>query len=94
MSSELNSKYVGAAEATDGVASTAAGSGEPDLKDPRVVLSLLEADQVVAAKRLTRFGPRNLSFGVRVLLWGLRAYVVIMFLIVLVSVLQVLHPKP
>ncbi len=32
-----------------------------NLKDPGVVFSLLEADQVVAAKRQSRFGPRNLS---------------------------------
>jgi len=69
---------------------SAENAGEPDLKDPRVVLSLLEADQVVAAKRQTRFGQRNLSFGVRVLLWGLRVYVVVMMVIVLISVLRAL----
>lgn len=57
-----------------------------NLKDPGVVLSLLEADQVVAAKRQSRFGPRKLSLGVRILLWGLRIYVVVMLLLVLVSV--------
>jgi len=57
-----------------------------NLKDPEVVLSLLEADQVVAAKRQSRFGPRNLSLGVRVLLWGLRIYVVVMLILVVVSV--------
>jgi hypothetical protein len=69
----------------------AAGAAQPDLKDPRLVLSLLEADQVVAAKRRTHFGQRNLSVGVRVLLWGLRAYVVMMFVIVLISVLRAMH---
>ena len=67
-----------------------AGS-RPDLKDPSVVLSLLEADQVVAAKRQTRFGRRKLSVGSRALLWGLRIYVLFMFVIVLISVLRALH---
>ena len=34
-------------------------AAKPDLKDPRVVLTLLEADQVVAAKRRTHFGRRE-----------------------------------
>ena len=59
---------------------------QPDLKDPGVVLSLLEADQVVAAKRQSRFGPRKLSLGVRILLWGLRIYVVVMLVLVIVSI--------
>jgi len=67
---------------------SAENAREPDLKDPRVVLSLLEADQVVAAKRQTRFGPRDLSAGTRILLWGLRVYVVVMMVIVLISVLR------
>jgi hypothetical protein len=60
----------------------------PNLKDPRVVLSLLEADQVVAAKRQTHFGRRQLSLGVRVMLWGLRVYVVLMMVIVAISVIH------
>jgi len=69
----------------------AARTAHPDLKDPRLVLALLEADQVVAAKRRTHFGQRNLSFGVRVLLWGLRAYVVMMLVIVVISALRAMH---
>jgi hypothetical protein len=69
----------------------AASSARPDLKDPQVVLSLLEADQVVAAKQRTRFGRRPLSFGVRLMLWGLRIYVIIMLVIVVISVLRALH---
>jgi hypothetical protein len=65
---------------------TAAGTEHPNLKDPTLVLSLLEADQVVAAKRQSRFGPRKLSLGVRILLWGLRIYVVVMLALVVVSV--------
>lgn len=61
------------------------------LQDPRAVLSLLEADQVVAAKRRTHFGRKNLSFGTKVLLWGLRIYVVAMLVIVLISVYQAVH---
>ncbi|MGH9774706.1 MAG: hypothetical protein ACRD50_07140 [Candidatus Acidiferrales bacterium] len=63
----------------------------PDLKDPRVVLSLLEADQVVAAKRQTYFGRRTISLRARLLLWGLRVYVVIMMLLVLISVIRALQ---
>lgn len=69
----------------------AASVEHPDLADPRVVLSLLESDQVVAAKRRTHFGPRKLSFGVRVLLWSLRVYVVVMLLLALISVLRAVH---
>jgi hypothetical protein len=66
-------------------------SARPDLRDPQVVLSLLEADQVVAAKQQTRFGRRPLSLGIRVMLWGLRTYVVIMLILVVISVLRALH---
>jgi hypothetical protein len=68
-----------------------AGANQPDLEDPRVVLSLLESDQLVAAKRRTHFGPRKLSFGVRALLWTLRVYVVVMMLLALLSVLRAAH---
>lgn len=69
----------------------AAATEHPDLQDPNVVLSLLEADQVVAAKTRTRFGKRNLSVGARFLLWGLRVYVFVMLVIVLISVIRALH---
>lgn len=71
-----------------------AASGQaarPNLKDPRLVLSLLEADQVVAAKAQSRFGRRPLSPGTRVALWGLRIYVLLMFVVVAISVIQALH---
>jgi hypothetical protein len=64
------------------------------LQDPRAVLSLLEADQVVAAKRRTHFGRKNLSFGTKALLWALRVYVVAMLVIVLISVYQAIHAAP
>ena len=66
----------------------------PDLKDPRMVLSLLEADQVGAAKQRTQFGRRTLSVSSRILLWALRVYVVVMLVIVLISVIRTLHPSP
>lgn len=62
-----------------------------DLKDPRIVLSLLEADQVVAAKTQTRFGRRPLSPGTRATLWALRIYVLLMMAIVVISVIQAAH---
>lgn len=65
-----------------------------DLKDPRAVLSLLEADQVVAAKQRTHFGRRNLSVGVRIMLWGLRTYVVIMLVLVVISVIRAIRSTP
>ncbi|MFZ3200096.1 MAG: hypothetical protein WA175_02975 [Candidatus Acidiferrales bacterium] len=74
--------------------SLAEGGGKVNLEDPRLVMSLLEADQVVAAKRQSRFGRRKLSFGVRVMLWGLRAYVVVMLVLVVVSVVRAIHPAP
>lgn len=64
------------------------GGKQPDLKDPQVVLSLLEADQVVAAKSMTRFGKREFSLGMHLLLWGLRIYVVLMLVIVVISVIR------
>ena len=51
-------------------------------------LSLLEADQVVAAKSQTHFGRRALSSRERILLWGLRIYVVVMLVIVTITVIQ------
>ena len=66
-------------------------SARPDLRDPQVVLSLLEADQVVAAKQQTRFGRRPLSSGVRLAMWSLRVYVIVMFVIVVISVLRALR---
>jgi hypothetical protein len=67
----------------------AIGAAPPtDLRDPRVVLALLEADQVVAAKRQSHFGRARLTFVKRAMLSGLRVYVVVMFVIVLVSVVE------
>jgi hypothetical protein len=66
----------------------------PDMGDPRAVLSVLEADQIVAAKQGTHFGRRKLSRGTRALLWALRAYVVIMLVLVVIAALRVVHSAP
>lgn len=92
MDREINSNNAATSQNGRELEFVAGSASEPNLKDPRVVLSLLEADQVVAAKRLTHFGPRRFSFGLKVMLWSLRVYVVVMFVIVLVTVLQVLNP--
>lgn len=63
------------------------------LEHPEAALSVLEADQLVAAKQRTRFGRRTLSPSVNITLWALRTYVIVMLLIVLMSVLQVLHSR-
>jgi len=78
----------------DDFADISGKSESPDLKDPKVVLSLLEADQVVAAKQRTQFGRRNLSLGVRILLWGLRIYVVVMLVLVVIAAFRAVHPNP
>ncbi|MGA7623276.1 MAG: hypothetical protein WB630_12455 [Candidatus Acidiferrales bacterium] len=87
----MNSEYVGVPEDQSVLKPVAVNSEQLTLQDPRAVLSLLEADQVVAAKRRTHFGKRNLSLGTRALLWALRVYVVAMFVIVLISVLRAVH---
>lgn len=87
----MNSPYAGASENERTLDSLDVNSEQLTLQDPRAVLSLLEADQVVAAKRRTHFGPKNLSVGTRVLLWCLRVYVVAMLVVVAISVIQAIH---
>jgi hypothetical protein len=87
---ELDLNYAKVAENAREAGAPAVDSKQLTLQDPRAVLSMLEADQVVAAKR-THFGRQNLSFGTRVLLWCLRVYVVVMLVIVAISVLRALH---
>ncbi len=88
---QLKSDYSELRVSEPGSEPIAADAAQPHLEDPRVVLSLLEADQVVAAKEQMRFGRQKLSRGVRILLWGLRIYVVVMMIIVLISVLRAVH---
>jgi len=90
----MKSQHAGTGAETPRAEFAAENQVRPDLRDPKVVLSLLEADQVVAAKWHSRFGRRRLSPGVRVLLWGLRIYVVLMLVAVLVSVVRALHGSP
>ncbi len=82
------------ADATPEELGGGAKAGAPDMDDPRAVLSVLEADQIVAAKQGTRFGRRKLSSGERVVLWGLRVYVVIMLVLVVISAFRVIHSAP
>jgi hypothetical protein len=84
----LDSHYADIPENAGALAPVDVKSEQLSLQDPRAVLSLLEADQMVAAKRRTHFGRKNLSVGTRILLWGLRIYVVAMLVIVLISVYQ------
>lgn len=88
---ELKSDFSELSVSKSGIEPIPADSAQPHLEDPRVVLSLLEADQVVAAKEQMRFGRQKLSRNVRLLLWGLRIYVVVMMIIVLISVLRAVH---
>lgn len=87
---DLEPKFAKAAEHQREAELAQINSAQLTLQDPHAILSLLEADQVVAAKR-THFGRQKLSNGTRVLLWCLRIYVVAMLLIVLLSVLRALH---
>ncbi len=65
---------------------------EGDLEGrPEMVLSVLEPDQLIAAKKRTHLGPRRLTPGVNVLLWALRLYVVLMVILVAIQVLNAVH---
>ncbi|MHB8733651.1 MAG: hypothetical protein ACYDAB_17980, partial [bacterium] len=79
-----------AAPGRGGAAGPAEGS-DVDLERPEAVLSVLEADQLVAAKEQAHFGRMRLSGGVRLLLSGLRLYVIATMIIVLFQVLQAVH---
>jgi hypothetical protein len=76
---------------TGGLGAGVEPAARPDLEDPRVVLAVLETDQVVAAKQRTRFGRRTLSPRTRIMLWGLRIYVVAMLVLVVISVIRAMH---
>jgi hypothetical protein len=87
----LDSRYADIPEDQSALAPVDVKPEQLSLQDPRAVLSLLEADQVVAAKRRTHFGRKLLSPGTKALLWALRVYVVAMMVIVLISVYQAIH---
>jgi hypothetical protein len=62
---------------------------------PETVLSVLEEDQLVKAKERIHWGRSELSTGVRVLLWGLRLYVIFMLVTVAIHVVNtVQHGAP
>ena len=69
----------------------------PDVKSAElsrhqdVVRSLLEEDQLVAFKQRIRFGRRKFSPGLKVLLWALRIYVVVMLIIVMIQIVRTLR---
>jgi hypothetical protein len=88
---KLDSRFADVPENQAGLAPVEVQPEQLSLQDPRAVLSLLEANQVVAAKRRTHFGRKNLSPGTKALLWALRAYVVAMMVIVFLSVYQAIH---
>ncbi len=58
---------------------------------PDLVLSVLEMDQLVNAKQHTKFGRMKLTRGIRILLWSLRIYVIMMVLIVMLQILQTVN---
>ncbi len=55
---------------------------------PEAILSVLEEDQLVKTKERIHWGRIRLSPGVRVLLWGLRVYVILMLVTVFIHVLR------
>lgn len=55
---------------------------------PEAILSVLEEDQLVKAKERIHWGRIRLTPGVRVLLWGLRLYVILMLVTVAMHVLH------
>lgn len=58
---------------------------------PEVVLSVLEPDQLVSAKERARVGRRPLSRRVRLLLGGLRLYVIVMMILVAIQVVRAIQ---
>jgi hypothetical protein len=50
------------------------------------LLAALEPDQLVAAKEATRYGQRRLGVGARLLMWGMRAYVLFTLVVVVYRV--------
>ncbi len=64
----------------------------PDRTDrPDAILSVLEEDQLVRAKERIHWGRIRLSPGVRVLLWGLRLYVIFMLVTVVIHVVHTIQ---
>ncbi len=55
--------------------------------DPSAVFTLLEPDQLVAAKR-TPLGPRRLTPSEKILLWALRLYVLGLLAVVVLQIVR------
>jgi hypothetical protein len=60
---------------------------DPELGQEEI-LQLLEDDQLVWAKEKVHLGRRRFSRGLSVVLWGLRVYVVLMLVLIVVRVVQ------
>ncbi len=60
----------------------------PEEIDSEQVLTLLEDDQLVAAKERTHLGRRGFSRGLSLVLWALRAYVVLMLVLIVINVVE------
>ncbi len=54
----------------------------------KAILSVLEEDQLVRAKERIHWGRIRLTPGVRVMLWGLRLYVIFMLVTVVIHVVH------
>lgn len=67
------------------------GDGEQRLPDVWV-RDVLEPDQLVEAKEQMRLGRKRLGRGTRILMWGLRVYVLFMLVVVADQVWVTLHP--
>jgi hypothetical protein len=66
------------------------GRADLDIK-PHTVLSLLEEDQLFAAKHRASLGRARLSLGTQVLMWCLRGYVILMLIVVVVAIVNATH---
>jgi hypothetical protein len=90
----MNAKYE-SSSADDGRREPEGSSPGTDAVDfehrPEEILSVLEPDQLFAAKQHAHLGLARLSTRTRALMWGLRVYVIAMLVIVLMQVLQSLH---
>jgi hypothetical protein len=63
-------------------------SAQDRIDRPETILSVLEEDQLVKAKERIHWGRIRLTPGVRVLLWGLRLYVILMLVTVVLHVVR------
>ncbi len=69
-------------EIETGIGGVSAQLAAPAESGETWVLDVLEPDQLVAAKEKERYGLRELGLGTRILMWGMRAYVLFMTVVV------------